>query len=518
MRLSVVIPARDEAKTIATMIRRLKRWHRHPEIIVVANGCTDDTAELAYAAGARVFDIPEPLGHDVGRVVGLAAVTGDIALILDADILFTLSELEPFVTAVEQGTDVALNRYPLRTSQQARHPTAVAKRSLNLLLHRKDLGCASLTAVPHALSRKALETIDLALFAAPPVAQAEAVLQGLRVQTAAYVPVGWPRNRRRGSVESRRLTRLIIGDCLEAIQRVHSAWGPRAVFTDLNRKRKVLTEFQHATNARKEPSRFRALAVVPVRDEADRLPQVLRAARRSLDAVCVISNGSHDETVRIASRQGALTEEFDEPLGHDVGRAVGCFMHSAQRYVFLDGDVRITARDLAPFVRPRPLVEVALNDLDAVLPKGRRMDAVSVVKRFLNLALKRPDLGIASMTAVPHSLSASSIQKIGVEHLAVPPVAHVRAIVNGCTVKAVHGVDVVKLNRFREAFHSPHHGRPLEKLILGDHAEAIAHLQTLVGPRGYFPDTLRRRDWLDTWLPDNRYEAFDMAADVETVH
>jgi glucosyl-3-phosphoglycerate synthase len=96
--VSVVLPARNEAKTIGLIVHALKRdlMDRHPflhELVVMDHDSTDDTAIIARAAGATVINASDVL-PETGPALGkgdvlwrsLAAVTGDIVVWLDADL------------------------------------------------------------------------------------------------------------------------------------------------------------------------------------------------------------------------------------------------------------------------------------------------------------------------------------------------------------------------------------------------------------------------------------------------
>lgn len=503
--ISIIVPARNESKRIFTLVRRLVQWVRKPEVVVVANGCTDDTADLAGRAGAKVIQFDEALGHDVPRAVGLSVATGDILIVIDADMLVQPSELTPFVRAIERGVDLALNRYPLPSTPRFRHPTAVAKRTLNCILDRPDLLASSLTAVPHAISRRALDRLGWRLFAVPPVAQARAELAGLKVEAAAHIPVGL-RNPVRRDRPQRIVRDLVIGDCLEAIAVVCEERGHRAGFTDLARRRHVLSDLTPGTQVEyffeSKPASFDVAAVIPAKDEASRLPSALTALRQAnIQGVCVIDNGSTDGTTAVAEQAGAQVVRYEDALGHDVPRAAGCASIAADKYVFLDADVSYRADDITAFVAAAADTDVALNDLDGVVPKAQLSDPVSVVKRFLNLALGRPDLGVASLTAVPHILRASVIEQIGLDALAVPPLAMVKAVLAGFKVERVYPVDVVGTNTYRSDLHSGASGRPLQRMIIGDHVEALQFLIQMLGHRGAFVDDVRKRDWLDEWEP-----------------
>lgn len=85
MRISVVIPARNEEKFIVGCLQALKRQTLPPdEIIVVDNGSTDQTAALVMDTGVKLVRCPTP-GVAVARQAGLEAATGDWVATTDAD-------------------------------------------------------------------------------------------------------------------------------------------------------------------------------------------------------------------------------------------------------------------------------------------------------------------------------------------------------------------------------------------------------------------------------------------------
>lgn len=94
--VSIVIPALDEAATVAGVVGPLVRELVPPglvdEVVVVDGGSADATAELAEAAGARVLQLPEqcqgfePRGKGGALWWAQQHATGELLVFLDADV------------------------------------------------------------------------------------------------------------------------------------------------------------------------------------------------------------------------------------------------------------------------------------------------------------------------------------------------------------------------------------------------------------------------------------------------
>jgi glycosyltransferase involved in cell wall biosynthesis len=83
--LSVVIPVRNDAAMLSAALDALQRQHRPAdEIVVVDNGSSDGSADVARAAGVRL--VPEPVrGIPSAAAAGYDAARGDIIARIDAD-------------------------------------------------------------------------------------------------------------------------------------------------------------------------------------------------------------------------------------------------------------------------------------------------------------------------------------------------------------------------------------------------------------------------------------------------
>jgi len=85
--ISVIIPAHNEEAYLKQTLTALRR-QRYPglEIIVVANGCTDRTPEIARPLCHRLVTLSQR-GLGVARNLGARMAQGDLLLFLDADTL-----------------------------------------------------------------------------------------------------------------------------------------------------------------------------------------------------------------------------------------------------------------------------------------------------------------------------------------------------------------------------------------------------------------------------------------------
>ena len=237
--VSVVIPVMNERRTIARVIAEAAKVHRETEVIVVANGSRDGTEQIALRMGAKVIHYEEPLGHDVGRTIGVKKAQGEVILFTDGDVIISAADLIPLVRTIDKGADVALNKYLGPTNKQNVHPVILSKHAVNIMLSRSDLKGVSMTTIPHALSRRAVDLIGPENLSVPPLAHSIAIHKGLRVLEAHYIDVGRknPRKRKKKNGTDP-LERLIIGDHLEAIHWLTAAMNSRGNFPDLARDRK----------------------------------------------------------------------------------------------------------------------------------------------------------------------------------------------------------------------------------------------------------------------------------------
>jgi glycosyltransferase involved in cell wall biosynthesis len=99
MSIDAVVPARDEALTVADVVAACLGCRYVREVIVVDDGSTDDTAEVAAAAGAKVVRRESDGSKAHAMEAGVEASGADAILFVDADCLgLTSSHLDEICT------------------------------------------------------------------------------------------------------------------------------------------------------------------------------------------------------------------------------------------------------------------------------------------------------------------------------------------------------------------------------------------------------------------------------------
>jgi glycosyltransferase involved in cell wall biosynthesis len=110
MKISIVIPAYNEASTIEETLKRVYRVPYDKEIIVVDDGSTDGTrdllqqSQLISSMGIRVLLHKKNQGKGAALRTGFKAVGGDVVIIQDADLEQDPDEYQKLLEPIANGT------------------------------------------------------------------------------------------------------------------------------------------------------------------------------------------------------------------------------------------------------------------------------------------------------------------------------------------------------------------------------------------------------------------------------
>lgn len=107
-KLSIIIPAKNEAAVIADVVSAVRRIYQSAEIVVVDDGSTDETAMLAEQSGARVISHPTSLGNGAAIKAGARAASGDILVMMDGDGQHKAEEIQSLVSMLDEGYEMAI--------------------------------------------------------------------------------------------------------------------------------------------------------------------------------------------------------------------------------------------------------------------------------------------------------------------------------------------------------------------------------------------------------------------------
>lgn len=186
--VSVIIPVFNEAQNLGQLLDRLKSVRLSAaEVIVVDDGSTDASAEIAEKSGARVVRHPVNIGNGAAIKNGIRAARGRLLVLMDGDgqhqpedipkLLAGLGRYHMVVGARAKGSRLRFHRYAANILYNA------------FASYVTNFKIADLTSGFRALSRKdALKFLDLLpnTFSSPSTLTLAFLRSGLPVQ---YVPI-----------------------------------------------------------------------------------------------------------------------------------------------------------------------------------------------------------------------------------------------------------------------------------------------------------------------------------------
>ncbi|ALG67068.1 glycosyltransferase family 2 protein [Beggiatoa leptomitoformis] len=106
--LSIILPCLNESQALQGTLQKLTALYAHAEIIVVDDGSSDNSAEIATQLGATVVRHPYRKGNGAAIKTGARNATGDVLIFMDADGQHDPADIERLLAEIEKGHDMVV--------------------------------------------------------------------------------------------------------------------------------------------------------------------------------------------------------------------------------------------------------------------------------------------------------------------------------------------------------------------------------------------------------------------------
>lgn len=108
MKISIVLPAKNEAGAIGQTIINIQQLNIANEIIVVNDGSTDETQKVAQQAGATVIGHLYSQGNGAAIKTGARHASGEVIVFMDADGQHDPNDIPRLLKKLEEGYDLVV--------------------------------------------------------------------------------------------------------------------------------------------------------------------------------------------------------------------------------------------------------------------------------------------------------------------------------------------------------------------------------------------------------------------------
>jgi glycosyltransferase involved in cell wall biosynthesis len=130
IRLSVIIPAKDEEATLGRVLEDMNKTiptldGYEVEVICVDDHSRDRTAAIARAMGTRVVENRRKPGKGHALRAGFEAASGDLLLMMDADYSHRPEDMPEFLSAMREGVGLVIGSRVFGGSEEYTHVRAL---------------------------------------------------------------------------------------------------------------------------------------------------------------------------------------------------------------------------------------------------------------------------------------------------------------------------------------------------------------------------------------------------------
>ncbi|MHB8535115.1 MAG: glycosyltransferase family 2 protein [Sulfuricaulis sp.] len=106
--ISIIIPAKNEESGLAEILPKLRKHFPDSEIIVVSDGSSDSTGEVARSHRTRVISHPYSMGNGAAIKSGARTASGDILVFMDADGQHDPEDISSLISKYNEGYDMVV--------------------------------------------------------------------------------------------------------------------------------------------------------------------------------------------------------------------------------------------------------------------------------------------------------------------------------------------------------------------------------------------------------------------------
>ena len=107
-KLSIILPAKNEAPSLAQILPRLKERFPDSEIIVVDDASIDTTAEVAATHAALLVAHPYSMGNGAAVKTGARSAAGELLVFMDADGQHSPEDVSKLLAKMDEGYDMVV--------------------------------------------------------------------------------------------------------------------------------------------------------------------------------------------------------------------------------------------------------------------------------------------------------------------------------------------------------------------------------------------------------------------------